>query len=91
LSLVIDRPKPGAELLLYTTSGCHLCEKAKTALWPVLSLYELRLREVDIAESDALIERYGMRIPVVALADRPGELDWPFTSEQVAHLVCSPD
>jgi len=61
---------------LYHTSACHLCERAKDLLWPLLS-DELILIECDIAESDALIEIYGTKIPVLRLADT-SELAWPF-------------
>ena len=52
-------------------------------MWPVLLQYQFRLAEVDIAESDDLIEKYGTRIPVVSVANHVDELNWPFTSEQL--------
>ncbi len=77
-----------ATVYLYSTLGCHLCEQAKAVLWPVLSHYQLRLQEIDIAEDDALIERYGVRIPVLGVANQSAELNWPFDSQQVdAFLV----
>lgn len=78
------------KIYLYSTIGCHLCEQAKVILWPLLGQYQSQLIEVDIAESDELIERYGVRIPVVAdvlvgsAVDHVGhvkELSWPFTSQ----------
>ncbi|MET0355226.1 MAG: glutaredoxin family protein [Cellvibrio sp.] len=74
---------------LYSTLGCHLCEQAKSILWPLLSRYEYRLIEIDIATDDDLIERYGTRIPVLAVSDRVGELNWPFNSEEVEHFLGS--
>ncbi|GGY72596.1 glutaredoxin family protein [Cellvibrio zantedeschiae] len=68
---------------LYSTVGCHLCEQAKTILWPVLQQYQFRLSEIDIAEDDKLIEQYGTRIPVLRVANYSNELNWPFTAEQV--------
>ncbi|SDK23405.1 glutaredoxin family protein [Microbulbifer yueqingensis] len=66
------------DLLLYTTLGCTLCEKAKPEIWPVLEEFGLRLREVDIAGDPALEREFGMRIPVVGLGD-PGDVcGWPF-------------
>lgn len=38
----------------------------------------LRAREQDIAESDILMERYQLRIPVLRREDTGAELDWPF-------------
>lgn len=74
-------------LILYTTLGCHLCERAKDELWPVLTHFGWRLEEVDIADSDGLMSRYGTRIPVVARADNHAELGWPFVAADVAELV----
>ena len=71
------------KIYFYSTSGCHLCEQAKIILWPVLLKYQFRLAEIDVAESDDLIEKYGTRIPVVSVANHVGELSWPFTSEQL--------
>ncbi len=71
-----------SSILLYTTAGCHLCEAAKTVLWPLLTEFGLRLEEVDIADSDELIERYGIRIPVIAFEHSVTELAWPFSAEQ---------
>lgn len=70
-------------ITLYTTLGCHLCEHAKDRLWPALSSGEWRLEEVDIADSDDLMQRYGVRIPVVARAGKREELDWPFDEHQL--------
>lgn len=73
-------------LKLYHTSGCHLCEKAKDLLWPLLSEYSIELTECDIAESDALIEIYGARIPVLRLADGV-ELAWPFDTPTLINFL----
>lgn len=72
---------------LYTTAACHLCDEAKTIIWPVLEKYELRLEEIDIAESDLLIDRYGIRIPVVACANTDEDLGWPFTEAQLSRYI----
>lgn len=69
-------------LYLYSTLGCHLCEKAKTILWPLLAHYQCRLSEIDVATSDELIEKYGMRIPVLACINSSRELSWPFTLQE---------
>jgi glutaredoxin len=72
-------------LVLYHTSGCHLCEKARDLLWPLLSSHNITLTEIDIADSDLLIESYGIRIPVVS-ADG-AELNWPFDQGQIVSLI----
>ncbi len=63
------------ELLLFGTSGCHLCDEAKTLLE---SLGTHTWRVVDIADDDNLITQYGTLIPVV---QRPNgrEIRWPFS------------
>lgn len=66
------------ELLLYTTSGCHLCEQATELLRPLLRRYKLSLREVEISASDQLMDQYGIRIPVLGVEHSQVELAWPF-------------
>ena len=68
---------------LYGTVGCHLCEQAKTLLWPLLMQYQFRLMEIDIADDDALAEQYGIRIPVLASPASKRELNWPFNADEV--------
>jgi len=76
-------------LILYSTVGCHLCEQAKALLLHCLDQNEYRVEEVDIADDDALMERYGVTIPVVAKAggekdgEQKQELNWPFDAEQL--------
>lgn len=72
-------------LLLLSTEHCTLCEQALDLL---LSMPELRgttLNVVDVAEHEALLERYGPRLPVLCYEGR--ELDWPFGGAEVARLV----
>ena len=61
-------------VVLYTTLGCHLCEQARELLLMVNPNVEIDA--VDVAEDDALIARYGERIPV--LESNGQELAWPF-------------
>ncbi|GAB5449976.1 MAG: hypothetical protein Hals2KO_03040 [Halioglobus sp.] len=44
------------------------------------------VQKVDIADSDALFERYGLIIPVLAHPDGT-ELNWPFTARQLQALL----
>ena len=74
-------------LYLYTTLGCHLCEQAKQLAWPVLAHYGFRLEEVEIADDEALMSRYAIRIPVVARADDGSELGWPFDQQALSDLL----
>lgn len=74
------------ELILYGTSACHLCDKAKEVLWS-LSHLGISFKEVDIAEQDGLICRYGTRIPVVQMPGCEAELGWPFDGDDVVAFV----
>lgn len=69
-------------LILYSTSACHLCELALEVIKPVLFDPSL-IREVDISDSDELIESYGMRIPVLKDSVSGLCLDWPFDQAQL--------
>lgn len=74
-------------LVLYGTLGCHLCEVARKRTAPVAEAFGWRLEERDVADDEALAERYGERIPVLVRSDRSGTLDWPFeTDALVAYL-----
>lgn len=52
---------------LYTRAGCHLCEDARATLMRVQTTLPFAYEEIDIATDDALLERYGEKIPVVAI------------------------
>lgn len=67
-----------SELLLYSTSACHLCELAEDMLDEARRQgLRFRYRVVDIVEDEGLLERYGVRIPVLRREDGE-ELGWPF-------------
>lgn len=69
-------------LTLYTTLGCHLCERLETLL-ARLHHGEYRLEKVEISGDEALMARYGVRIPV--LVDAAGdELDMGFEPPRLA-------
>ena len=71
-------------LNLYSTDECHLCELAEALVLQVLPVGSYALEKVDIAYSEDLVARYGLRIPVLAVADGTAELNWPFTAEQLS-------
>jgi glutaredoxin len=58
------------EVTLYTRPGCHLCEKVKAAMTPLLLELGATLREVNIDEDAVLRERYGWDIPVIFIGAR---------------------
>nr|WP_010130570.1 glutaredoxin family protein [Microbulbifer agarilyticus] len=71
------------DLLLYTTLGCTLCEKAKQEIWPLLEKYQLRLVSVDIADDETLTRLFGWSIPVVGLGSVDDVICWPFTVDEL--------
>lgn len=77
-----------SDLILYSTSACHLCDQAKVLIAEVLAPDD-RLREVDISDSEVLVERYGIRIPVLQREDSGEELGWPFDEQRLLHFLRS--
>ena len=73
------------DITLYGTAGCHLCELAEALVAPLLDQRPLRLNYVDIADDESLMERYGVRIPVLRRGE--SELGWPFDEEQAAAFL----
>ena len=72
-------------LTLYSTLGCHLCEEALDIIQPLIESVSnsgFVIDEVDIADSDKLVELYGIRIPVVKRSDTQDEIGWPFDRKQ---------
>ncbi|MEH6822878.1 MAG: glutaredoxin family protein [Motiliproteus sp.] len=76
-----------SKLILYGTQGCHLCEVAEQLLVATLDLRAVSVEVIDIADDDLLVERYGVRIPVLAELKSGRELDWPFESAQLQGFV----
>lgn len=68
-------------LKLYSTSCCHLCDEAYALLC------ELKLKDqliiIDVAENEALLAQYGLRIPVLRRTDTDAELNWPFNTNEL--------
>lgn len=74
------------ELLLYGTLGCHLCEVAEQLLLPwVEQGWQVEL--VDIAEEDALLDRYALLIPVLLHSSSQQQLLWPFGAETLHQFL----
>lgn len=74
------------ECQLFGTLGCHLCELAEDVLMPLVE-HGLMVELVDIAESESMVEAYGLRIPVLRRVDTSAELDWPFDADQVVAFL----
>ena len=74
------------ECQLFTTLGCHLCELAEEEIMPLVE-HGLMVELIDIADSEALVDAYGLRIPVLRRVDTGAELDWPFDADQVVAFL----
>jgi len=77
------------KLLFYTTAGCHLCDQALEIIGSSLRRYRYELEMVEIADSDALIDAYGTKIPVLEKQSTGDKLCWPFSAKEVRTLVKS--
>ncbi len=76
-------------LLFYTTEGCHLCEMAMALIQHTLDAEQYQIDAIEISDSDALIDLYGVRIPVLADPDSKAELGWPFDQQALVEFVQS--
>lgn len=81
---------------LYTTQGCHLCENAAVLLDQQSGFIQellrdktesLRVQQIEISESDDLLEAYGVRIPVLRFEGSDSELGWPFSADELRHFL----
>lgn len=73
------------QIILYTTSNCHLCESAHELI--LLFKNKIDLRLVEIADDDSLMMKYGTRIPVLLRLDTLSELNWPFTYDNIDNFI----
>lgn len=78
------------QVILYHTSGCHLCELAEQQIEVFKATHKpesFSTRKVDIADDGELVALYGVRIPVLKITDTGAALDWPFDADDVAAFV----
>ena len=71
-------------LYLYGTAACHLCDEAELLISDTLENPRNYLVKIDISSSDALVDQYGLLIPVLRGQDQQGqwrELRWPFNQQ----------
>jgi hypothetical protein len=75
-------------LLLFGTSGCHLCEQAREIIQDCLSdRYDKWIETIDIAEFEQWQAQYAIRIPVLYHPESQKELGWPFDQTQVKEFI----
>lgn len=53
--------------MLFTRSGCHLCEPARALVAELASAAGVAWREVDVDGDPELVERFGELVPVVTV------------------------
>ena len=75
------------QLALYTTSHCHLCEQALALLTSIKQQHAIDWLTIEISDDDKLIEKYGIKIPVLQRVDNQAELNWPFSAHDIAMLI----
>ncbi len=74
-------------LILYSTSHCHLCEQAETLLRDISALEAIVWSNVEIADDSRLLQRYEVKIPVLKRLDTESEIAWPFTTQDILSLI----
>ena len=70
-------------LILYSTSFCHLCEEAEQLLKQANQHWQC----VEITEDSVLLNRYGLKIPVLQNITTQEELSWPFSMTDIKLLA----
>jgi glutaredoxin len=58
------------EVVLYTRSGCCLCDEAKAALQVARAQVQFTVREVDIDSDPALYDAHRYDVPVIEIDGR---------------------
>lgn len=76
-------------LYLYSTAYCHLCDEAKALCEATLNRDYFDVQTIDIALDEQLVERYGVRIPVLLDSETGQELGWPFDQPALVEFLSS--
>lgn len=58
------------DVTLYSREGCHLCEKAREEILPLIKDAGARFAEVDIDKDPDLRQRYDQVVPVVLIGKK---------------------
>lgn len=51
------------------------------------STEHIALKVIDVADDNALLVRYGARIPVLQRLDNKTELNWPFNAADILEFL----
>lgn len=74
-----------SKLLLFSRPDCHLCDEAEALLRLVAPGIECEV--VDIEDDIRLLDRYGVRVPVLRRELDGAELGWPFDAEHLGGFL----
>ncbi|PPD34459.1 MAG: thioredoxin family protein [Methylomonas sp.] len=74
-----------AELILFGTAGCHLCDEAEILLLQAGVSFETR----DIMDDEQAQQSYAIRIPVLLHLATGMEIGWPFDAQQLDDFIRS--
>jgi glutaredoxin len=66
-TIAVHVPTMPIPVVLYTRSGCHLCDEAKAVLQKYQARFHLQIHEVDVDCDAVLRARYGESVPVVTI------------------------
>ena len=71
-SRILRRRRPDApvRVVLYTRSGCHLCDEMKAEIARARPRTPFALVEVDVDGDPELARRHGLSVPVLEIAGR---------------------
>ncbi|HLB28616.1 MAG TPA: glutaredoxin family protein [Dehalococcoidia bacterium] len=76
-------------MILYSRPGCHLCEEAAAMLERLSRETGLVWQEANIEDDEALLARYHLAIPVVAV-DGQDVLSAPIEEETLQRALIRP-
>jgi glutaredoxin len=63
-------PRPPLRVVMYTRSGCHLCEVAWTLLEQLQPAFGYELELVDVDHDPGLAQLYGEKVPVLVIGGK---------------------
>ena len=70
-------------LILYSTSFCHLCKEAEQ----LLKQANKEWRCFEITDDESILNRYSLKIPVLLNTNTQQEICWPFTLIDIQALT----
>ena len=70
-------------LILYTRENCHLCHQVVL----MMQSQGLRWQAVDIDDDPELLEKFAVRIPVLAHPGSKRELFYPFNEQRLLQFA----